>query len=1096
MPVILRVILFSFFEKKLTKNYLLTLLAGITSIQIYIFPNREPLFLGVYFLVVFAFLIVQLRKLAKQRGISFSYSGTKVSWFLTFFILNTFIPIALIVQSRIPPTELLIPVNFLIIFLSTWYFSIGPEAFRPLSQESKYPHSILDQKEKYRILSDLDRLLLKENYFLNPDASLSGLARKLLTSPHQLSQVINETKGMTFFDLMAYHRVMEAKKLLRNEQMSYFKIEEIGERVGYMSKSSFNTVFKKFVGKTPSEYRDRSVRDYEVERPGGSKSAPFEGRDRTFDQLQITLVMLKEFISIYWRSLGKNRLFSVVKFTGLVVGFSSALMIYLYIQDELSYDKFHNRNEDIYRIALMGANPQTRTPHPMAQALVKEFPDVEGAVTLTPLYGPGLTKQSLYIRNPETDVLFQVPEGYAVDTTFFDVFDFELIVGNEKESLNQLGGLILSESLARKFFGDENPLGKVLEIDTEGHSVVVTGVMKEVEHSHFHPGFILSYVTLKYLNPGNPWLEWQDFGHFNYVKLHPGTNPAEIEARLPQWMFEHGALTEQNLAAFTSGEYRLVFQPLTDIHLKSHIRWELEANGNITYIYILMGAILFILIISSINFINVSTARALERTKEIGVRRTLGAGKLNIVFQFLSESIVSSLLALTLAFACSALLLNEYNQLTEKSFSLSELLSSRMIILGIAFAMGVGIIAGIIPAFLASSLKVTEVIKGKFTKATGNNWVRKSLIILQFTVSAILIFGSVILSQQVEFLENKSLGFNEEQVLIVDLKSDRIVRSLPTLKNEILKIQGVESVGALSNIPGTQFDQNAVYAVDDPDLKVDVSEFRADMDVDKPFGFQIVAGRWFDRSNQVDSAGLSFIINETAVRELGLKDPINTKIVWDDDDPNIQGTVIGVVKDFHFQSLHVPIRPLLIVVDYDDLTSLTVSIKGSNITSTVGQIQKTYETFDNRFGFDATFLDQKNQQLYESEKRSLRIFNLFTLIALSLGAMGLLGLAYLMIIQRIREIGIRKILGASILTILLKENLSFQKLVLFGVLIGLPIATLVMKSWLEGFAYRIEITPWAYGASFLIAAGVTFVSVSLAILRTVFVSPSEALRHE
>jgi len=1096
LPVV-RMFVLHFFQKEVTnKNYFQLL------IPLGLLPFVWLEFFGAKWIVLTYLLIEAIvlwftfRREKNYRGISLKSIPARVAWVLFVVGFSILLVFAGFVDAlwQVPPFDLLFVVSLLSMASGIAWFLTQADAFGVLKAPQKYASSSLDQQEKFRILQLLEEQVT-EDYLLQPKASLADLARKLHTTPHQLSQVLNESKEMSFFDLLALQRVRAAKKLLRNEAYKGLTIEQIGEQVGYMSKSSFNTVFKKITGFTPSEYRAGNVRDHHVERPQHAIKADSSVRIGIFETFKNAGIMYTNFFKIYFRRLLRTRTFSLINILGLVVGTASAIFIWIYLQDELSYDQFHKDAGNIYRIAALTDNPQTRTPHPMAQAMVRDFPEVMEAVSFSPLYGPGLSKQDIILGNPERDVIFQEPDGYAVDTTFFKVFDFELTVGNEQEALKQVGGLIISEQLAKKLFPDENPLGKVLQYGTEKHPMIVSGVMKDVpEASHFHPNFMISYVTLKHFYPSNPWMQWEDYGHFNYVKLVSGADAKVLEQKIPEWLHNSGHMSDEFYESFASGTNRFGLQPLTDIHLTSHIRWELEANGNVIYIYILMAAIAFILVIVAINFINLTTARAFERAREIGVRRSLGADRYVLSGNFILENVFTCLIALVLAFGLCTLLLPNYNQLTDKSFAFATLFTSEVILFALAFALLIGFVSGLFPAFTALGIKVTEILKGKLGSTQKGVNLRKALVAVQFSVSAVLIFGSIVLVMQVNYLMSRPLGYND-QLLAVNLKSDAVNDRVEALKSEIRNVKGVKAVGAVSNLPGGQFNQNALYSLRNPDLDVDVSQIAGDFQVNEPLGLELVAGDWFEKPSEDDSL-MSFVINETAVAELGLKHPVGEKVYWDDDHQYGPGRIIGVVKDFHFQSLHVPIQPLLITCSYDDLSYMLVSLSGDNWQEATKQIEIIYSSFDNEFGFEAFFLDQKNQQLYEGEQRSLRIFNVFAGIALGLAGIGLLGLAYLIIIQRTKEIGIRKILGATVSGLVMKENFTFLKLILIGLVVGLPAAYLIMQEWLAGFAYRVDVGFGAYLVTIAAISLIAILSVTIAVLRTVLANPSEALRYE
>ena len=1059
------------------------------------FPYLCRILVMTYFIIEFLLLFTDLIRFKTLKGISMPNSPIRFKWLLFFQIFSSIIIICGYIAFWWGIEIFNYVFVFTLVFLTvgtSWFF-IQPENFGPITSTKKYAGSSLDSVEKYRIVRGLEDFL-SGDYFLRPDASLSDLAKKIHTTPQALSQVINEKKYTSFFDMLATQRVNAAKNILRNREFDDLTIEQVGERVGYMAKSSFNTVFKKKTGKTPSEFRSKNVRDHHVERLPVAKTTD-SGVYASMFELLNNSSMNPHFFRIYIRRLIRNRSFSLLNFLGLIIGMVSSILILLYVFEEFSYDQFHKDASRIHRIAFFNNNPQTRTPHPMAQALVKNFPEVEEAVSLTPLYGPGLSKQSIYLHNPDQDILYQEPDGYAADSTFFRVFDFRLIIGNEEEALKKTGGLIISQSLAKKYFGDENPLGKILELGSDRNAVVVSGVMEDVpENSHFHPNFIISYVTLKYMDPDDPWFSWEDFGHFNYVKLTDPDVSESIEDDIPVWLHQNGHISDEDLASHHNDEWRFELQPLTDIHLHSNIRWELEANGNIVYIYILAAAILFILLITGINFINLSTARVIERSNEIGIKRSLGANKWMLSANFLLESILSGLIALIFAIIACFLLLPQYNALTQKRFTIGDLTGWEIMIPAFVVTMVIGILSGVVPSVLAMGIKVTEILKGKVSKNLSATGFRKALVAVQFGVSSVLIFGSIVLFMQVKYLQNRPLGY-EDEIVVIKLNSNEAVKRIEALKSEVLKIQGVSSVGAVSNLPGGQFNQNALYSLQNPDQFVDVSQLLGDFQLMEPLGLELVEGQWFERGAGKDSLQ-SFVLNETAVRQLGMKDPVGEKVYWDDDNQFGNGRIIGVVKDFHFQSLHVPIQPLIITVNHDELSYLLVKLGSQNTNTTLKEIARIYGQFDNEFGYDGFFLDQKNQQLYEAEVRSLQIFNLFALIAVALSAVGLLGLAYLIIIQRTKEIGIRKILGASVPELLWKENLAFIRLIALGMVIGLPVAFLLMNEWLAEFAYRTGIGIEVFLITTAIMLVIAIASVSIAIMRTVFINPSRALRYE
>jgi len=1036
-----------------------------------------------------------------RRGISWiSSSGRSVLWFKWYYFTSlafVLVTVAMPLTDGQQWSVLSIQAFFLLVSFSALIRFSGKEAFDPIFQAAKYQKSIMDKADQFRILTALRAEITKAKYHLKAEASLAGLSQKVNASTHQVSQVINESEHMTFFEYLAYHRVQEAKKLLKSESFGHYKIEQIAEEVGYLSKSSFNTSFRKITGLTPSEYRDRNVREAKLERLEQREFRTDHQSESTFEYIKNSTTMFSNFIKVYLRNLSKNWLFSVINISGLCIGFISAILIYLYISHELSYDRFHNGYENIYRITLQSDNPQTRTPHPMAGQLVADFPQVESAVTLTPLYGPGLTLQSIYLRNPENNILLRVPDGYAADTSFFSVFDFELLAGNPKTALDDVGSVVISESLAKQFFGDDDPMGKRVEGAADGGFGIVTGVMKDApSNSHFHPQFIMSYNTLRSDSGNDLWMSWGDPGHFNYIRLNEDANAGELESVIPKWVEGYGAnMPRELLDAIRNSDISFGLQPIADIHLNSDLRWELEPNSSHTYTYILMGAMVFILVIITVNFINLYAARSYERSKEVGIRKTLGASTSQLNLQFVGESFFTGLLAMMIALGAAAMLLPYFNGLSGKSLPWHSLIASDVLVGAFVAIFFIGTFGGLLASGSLSRGSATNILKGMLKGGDSNRAKRSVLLGLQFVVSAIMIFGSVVILEQVNFLENRPIGIGADELVIMELHSDEEVRSLEAIKAEMLQHPGIEAVGGISNLPGGQFNRNDLFIEDTPENRVAASELWVDFDALQVLDLSLKSGRWFDPSVQLDSIGTNFIINESAFDRLSLNNT-GELISWAAESGPVKGSVVGVLNDFNYKSLHEPIRPLIVMVGLRSINYLLIRINGQNVPETLDWIDRVHGQFDSEFVTDYWFMDDQLNRLYSAERNAFSIFNLFAGIASFLAAMGLLGTAYLTITQRKKEIGIRKVLGARLDQLLILENKPFI-IVVFGALaIGLPIGVLAMGEWLSEFAYHISIgaEPFFWTSVILILVALT--SVSVAVLRTVLQNPSEALRTE
>jgi putative ABC transport system permease protein len=513
-------------------------------------------------------------------------------------------------------------------------------------------------------------------------------------------------------------------------------------------------------------------------------------------------------------------------------------------------------------------------------------------------------------------------------------------------------------------------------------------------------------------------------------------------------------------------------------------------------IYILIAAMAFLVIIASINFINLSTARAFERAKEVGVRKTLGADNLGVSLQFMTEAVVTSLFSLLFAYLIALLVFGEFVNLLGQPLSITELYNPSVIFTFIGMAMLVGLITGLYPAIAVTKIHPDLILKGKFVNQSKGIMLRKSLILVQFVVSAVMIFGSLTVMRQVNFMAEKELGFDATEILVMKFHNNNELRKLPAIKNELMKITGVVSVAGISNIPGDQFNQNSIFLENDPSNRISCAELRVDFDALNLLGIDLQVGRWFDKSMQQDSAGMRFIVNVATIKALGLEDPIGTKLVWDEEAGFRKGNIIGVIEDFHFKSMHESVQPMIINVNPGSLSYLMVKINSQNMSQVLDQLETVHANFDQQFDFDYSFLDQKIGKLYDAERKALNVFNLFTMIALLLSSIGLIGLAYLIISQRTREIGIRKVMGARVLDILWMENKSFLKIMVLALIVGLPISFLVMERWTDAFAYQAPFSSIPFLWTMVVIASVVISSVSLAVLRTVLRNPGDALRYE
>ncbi|CAN5222636.1 ABC transporter permease [soil metagenome] len=802
--------------------------------------------------------------------------------------------------------------------------------------------------------------------------------------------------------------------------------------------------------------------------------------------------MLSSYFIIAFRNLLKNQVYSFINIFGLALGLACVFLIFQYLSKEVSYDRFHANAENIYRITWESENPQTRVPHPMAQALVHDFPSVEAATSITPIWGPGLTKQTFSLRNLQKDIKYDETNVLGADSTFFDVFDFSLVSGDRKTALSKPGGIVLSESMAKKYFPGENAMGKQLAINDDTQLLEVTGVFKDVPTaSHFHFDFLVSYVTLKADKGWGDFFSWRDFGHFNYIKLKPGTDEKLLESSLLDWSKKYLNWPNEDYSSLKERGHGFRLQPITDIHLKSSLRWELESNGNIDYIYMMTAAALLILIIACVNFINLTTALSTERAREIGVRKTLGALRQQLSLQFIGEAVLVALIAMIIA----AIIIEVSLPFINRSIGSPIEINYLMFIPALAgLSLLVGIVAGIYPSLYLSSITPGQILKGKFLQNPGGVRVRQAFTVFQFIASMVLISSSVIIFNQLSFIQHKGLGFDQEELIVVPIKNrDEFNPKMQELKNELLKSPGVVSVSATSNLPGRSFNQHPVYNPAAPDNEIDASEAYVDYDFFKTLSIEFVDGRAFSIEQAADRDG--FILNETAVKNLQLKRGVGEEIIWNRDGKDIRGKVIGVVKDFHFQSLHQPVRPLLFRVS-SNFNYVVLKVRTDNFSATIKSVEETWKTFDDQFAFEFSFLkDQLNQQ-YVDERNMGNVLAGFSLLAVVIAAFGLLGIAALNFRQKTKEISVRKVLGASLPSLMALLMRDFTRLIILAIVLATPLCWWMMNRWLENFAFRTVINPLVFvgsGALLVLIAWGTLTFLTLKIART---NPAETLKSE
>jgi putative ABC transport system permease protein len=802
-----------------------------------------------------------------------------------------------------------------------------------------------------------------------------------------------------------------------------------------------------------------------------------------------------------WRNLMKHPFISFINLFGLTVGLTCCLLITAYIIHETSYDKYNANADRVYRVTRTFNNRDgavtlrlgTVAP-PFGPLLQQHFPDIQ---KVTRLLGNGQTP----VRYGEK--MFNEDGVFFADENLPDVFTIDVKKGNPKQALVNPYTVMLSEEVARKYFGDGDPMDKSIRINNQ-FNVKVTGVYKSFPtNAHIHPEMMISFNTLRdtaIYGERNLQTNFGNNSFFTYILLPQGYPVDKIEKQLPNFLNERVHFPNMPATVKTSMVTSLGLQKLTDIHLRSHMDLEAEENGDITRVYIFSGIALIILLIACINYMNLSTARSTLRAKEIGIRKVTGATKTELVSQFLSESVLISWLAMLLAIGFTAVAIPWLNELSGLHLSIGVFFHTRWILAMLLIPVLVGLIAGIYPALFMSSFQPVKTLKGLFKAGGGNISFRQALVVIQFAISITLIITTAIVFQQLRFMQQKSLGYSKEHVVVMPYNI-ATASQYEAFRNELLANKGIVSVSRSSRIPtGKLLDSQNAATVEGDSLQPITTELKylgVDHDFVPTYGIQMAAGRNYSRDFPTDTA--NFLINEAVVRVLNWKS--NQAVIGKPFSyGNRKGRIIGVMKDFHFESMHKRIAPIVTMLPKPDQNSfynqLSIKVSATNMAANLQHIESVWKKFVPEVPYQYTFLDENFGKLYQAEQRQSSLFTIFSCIAIFIACLGLLGLSAFAISQRVKEIGIRKVLGASSANIVSLLSKDFLKLVGIAALISFPVAWYAMNRWLTDFAYRIGINWWIFCLAALVAAAVALITVGTQALRAALSNPSKSLRSE
>ncbi len=811
--------------------------------------------------------------------------------------------------------------------------------------------------------------------------------------------------------------------------------------------------------------------------------------------------MFKNYFKIAWRNLMKYKFISFINLFGLTVGLTCCLLILTYILNELSYDKYNKNADNIYRVTrsfnnddgVVSLNLSTVSP-PFGYYLPTDFPEIEKMTRL-------LNYGTVPLRYK--DKLINEQNVYFADENLFDLFTVNAIKGNPKTALKDPFSVMLTEETAKKYFGNEDALNKVLRANNQ-FDLKVTGIYKAFpSNTHVHPNMLVSFNTLRdsaVYGEENLRTNWSNNSFFTYIMLPKDYNIERMKSRFPAFLDKH--MRYEYNGKQPSKYTKLNLQKLTDIHLYSHTDYEAEPNGDIKRVYIFSAIALFILLIACINYMNLSTARSALRAREIGIRKVIGARKKELITQFLSESVLLTWAAIFIAFALLNIFLPSLNKVSEQGLSLNILMKWQVLVPLFLSPFIVGAISGLYPALFMSSFQPVKTLKGLFNAQGSSISFRKVLVVTQFAISIILIITTMIVFQQLRFMQRAALGYDKEHILTLPYYSALNDR-YESFRNTLLQNSNIKDVGRSSRIPtGRLLDGMGAFAPGTDSMtpvKADIRFVAADYDFIPTYGVHMVAGRNFSRDYGTDTS--NFIINEAAVKAIGWKSPQeavgkNFRYGFINN-----GHIIGVMNDFHFESLHQKITPLILIMPavtpaQTFYNNLSVKISGNNIPVALATLKDTWQKYLPEVPYQYTFLDENFSKLYESEQKQGTIFTVFACIAIFIACLGLFGLSAFAITQRVKEIGVRKVLGANVSSIVTLLSKDFLKLVIVAAILAFPVAWYAMHNWLEDFAYRINIQWWVFIVAGVLAAFIALITVSFQAIKAAIANPVKSLRTE
>jgi putative ABC transport system permease protein len=805
--------------------------------------------------------------------------------------------------------------------------------------------------------------------------------------------------------------------------------------------------------------------------------------------------MLRNYIKIAFRNFQREKTYTLLNVVGLSLGMAASLLIIQYVKYERSFDRFHSRSNDIYRLQYNGwqngqLNFESAVAVPAAAAALKaNFPEVEEFTRFFPTH-----RTITYEQAGREPVTYREERGEFADTSIFKVFDFRIIDGDVKTCLKGLNKIIISESMARKYFGDEEAVGKRLKSGDQ--LLEVSAVFQDVpENSHIKFDYLVSYETLNADSKNQSETSWGWYDFYSYIMLKPGADVKSLQAKWDAWLSK----TRKEDWDKYSERQEFILRPLTDIHLESNLLYETSPEDlrDGDSVYALQIVALFLLIIAWVNYVNLATARSFNRANEVGVRKVVGAFRSQLIGQFLAESLILNVCAAILAIALVRICWPSFSQLTGWHIPLGFMLQSQFWWLVVSLFLLGTVLSGFYPSVILSSFKPVSVLKGKVIRSSGGNYLRVGLVVFQFAASIVLISGSLIVFQQLDYMKNKDLGVDIKQTLVI--KGPRIVDSLyennfVAFKTELLRIPGVKGISVSSSIPGRENYWTSGIGLLKKGLqgRITVTHMALDYDHVPQYGIKVVAGRNFAPEFPRDK--FNAMINESLARDLGFPTPeaaIGEKLSQGQDTIEI----VGVLQDYHQMSLKAKVIPVVFRL-FETSAFYSIKLETDNYKKVIESLEVPWRAFFPGNPLDYFFLDQFFNRQYDRDERFSQVFTLFTILAIFIASLGLLGLASFMAMQRTREIGIRKVMGSSVSGVIILLSQKFMRPVLLAILIACPLGWWVMNQWLQSFPYHTTISAWTFLASGILVLAIAFISVSSQTLKAALTKPSETLKYE